>query len=125
MPKPVAVITGAGRGIGRATAIDLHARGFDLTLVARTESDLHETDALAGGAALRVAADVSRPESADTIVSRTLQIFGRVDALVHAAGVAPMLSVEQITNDLWRDVIDTNLSAAVYLTRAAWPHFAA
>ena len=125
MARPVAVITGAGRGIGRATALDLHRRGFDLVLVARTESDLRETDASAGGTALCVPADVSRPESADTIVSRTLQIFGRVDALVHAAGVAPMLDVEQITPERWREVIDTNLSAAVYLARAVWPRFKA
>src|SRR5687768_17512125 len=123
MPRPVAIITGAGRGIGRATALDLHGRGYDLALVARTEADLRETDALAGAAGLRVAADVARPESADTIVSRTLQIFGRVDALVHAAGVAPMLTVEQTTPHVWREVIDTNLSAAMYLARAVWPTF--
>lgn len=123
MSRPVAIITGAGRGIGRATAVDLHRRGFDLTLVARTESDLREADALAGGSSLRVAVDVSKPESADTVVSRTLQIFGRVDALVHSAGVAPMLSVEETTPQVWRDVIDTNLSAAMYLARAVWTTF--
>jgi 3-oxoacyl-[acyl-carrier protein] reductase len=123
MSRPVAIITGAGRGIGRATAVDLHARGFDLTLVARTESDLRETDALVGGSALRVTADVAWPESADTIVSRAMQIYGRVDALVHAAGAAPMLSIAQTTPEIWRDVIDTNLSAAMYLARALWPLF--
>ena len=123
MSRPLAIITGAGRGIGRATAVELRRRGFDLALVARTESALRETDALVGGASLRVTLDVSRPESAETIVARGLEIYGRVDALVHAAGVAPMLAVEETTPEVWREVIDTNLSAAMYLARAVWPRF--
>src|SRR5688572_14681899 len=122
---PVAVITGAGRGIGRATAVELSRNGYRLALAARGANDLAETARLAragaGASVLTVPTDVTKPDEVDRLIARTLERFGRIDALVNNAGLAPVRPVRNMTVDEWRDVIDTNLSAAFYATRAAWP----
>jgi len=118
----VAIVTGASRGIGRATAVALSELGWGVSLVSRSEMHLRET-AQQVKKSLVLPIDVSDPRSAQQIINRTLDQFGRIDALVNNAGTAPMLSVEQTTDDIWRQTIDTNLSAAFYLSRAAWPVF--
>lgn len=120
MSKPVAIITGAGKGIGRAAAIELD--GYDLVLVARTEADLKETARLAGGAMIAVA-DITKVEEIDRIIAAAIDRFGRVDALVNNAGYAPILKVEETTPDEWHRVIDTNLTAPFFFTKAVWPIF--
>ncbi len=122
MSNPVAIITGAGRGIGRATAIELGRAGYDLVLTARTQSDLEQTAHLAGKG-LVVAADVSDPDASAQLVDRCLQTFGRLDAIVNNAGSAPRLGIEETTPADWQRIIETNLSSAFYLSRAAWPSF--
>lgn len=119
---PVALITGAGRGIGQAAAIELAARGYHLALTSRTSSDLEQTRHLAGRGVM-IPADLTRPEQVDQLVSQALDTLGRVDALVHCAGLAPSLAVEQMTPGQWHQVIDTNLSSAFYLAHALWPTF--
>jgi NAD(P)-dependent dehydrogenase (short-subunit alcohol dehydrogenase family) len=94
-------------------------------LAARTQGDLDETDRLAGQTALRVPCDVANPEAIERLVARASERFARIDAVVHSAGVAPMLSIEQVTPQRWREVVDVNLSAAVFLARAVWPIFRA
>lgn len=123
MDQPVAIITGAGRGIGRAAAVELAGRGYRLALVARTVEHLEQTRQVTGGDALVVAADVTRVEAVDAAVARTLDRFGRLDVLVNNAGMAPVRSIEQMTPEEWHATIDTNLSAVFYLCRAAWPAF--
>jgi NAD(P)-dependent dehydrogenase (short-subunit alcohol dehydrogenase family) len=118
----VAIVTGASRGIGRATAIALSEKGWGVALVSRSEQHLRET-ASHLKQSLIVPLDVADPANAAQIVLRTMDQFGRLEAVVNNAGVAPMLSVEQTTDDIWRQAIDTNLSAAFYLSRAAWPIF--
>jgi NAD(P)-dependent dehydrogenase (short-subunit alcohol dehydrogenase family) len=115
------IITGAGRGIGRATAVELHRRGYQLVLVARTLDDLQETNGLAGGDALVEAIDATDPLAAERVAKRAHEQFGRIDALVHCAGVAPVLDVTQTTPQRWREVLEINLSAAFYFARAVWP----
>jgi NAD(P)-dependent dehydrogenase (short-subunit alcohol dehydrogenase family) len=122
MNDPVAIITGAGRGIGRATATELAPRGYRLVLAARRGEDLNETARLAGGG-LCVPTDVTDPQQVERLASRTLDQFGRIDAVVNCAGLAPVRPIAEMTHREWRDVIDTNLSAAFYLTKAAWPAF--
>jgi NAD(P)-dependent dehydrogenase (short-subunit alcohol dehydrogenase family) len=122
MTAPVAIITGAGSGIGRATAIALASKGYRLTLCGRRTSPLHETAKLAGNG-LTVAADVTQPSDIDRIVENTLSEFGRIDAVVNNAGLAPVCSVEEMSIENWHAVIDTNLSAAFYLSKAVWPIF--
>ena len=123
MTDHVAIITGAGRGIGRAAAVELARRGYRLALASRREDDLRETARLAGGDALWCGTDVTDPEQVDRLVRQTLDRFGRIDAVVNNAGLAPVRSIKEMSPREWREVIDTNLTAAFYLTRAAWPAF--
>ena len=123
MPEPVAVITGAGRGIGRATAVELAGAGYRVVLAGRDRESLEETLHAIGGRGLAMPTDVTRPAEVGRLIAAALDAFGRVDALVNNAGLAPVRSVKEMTPEEWRAVIDTNLSAAFYATRAAWPAF--
>src|SRR5688572_7040728 len=118
MPSPTAIITGAGRGIGRAIAVALAAKGYRLVLVSRNEAELRETAKLSDPQAVIAIADVSDATQLPGIVDQALAKFGRVDALVNNAGNAPVRSVEQMTPAEWRSVIDTNLTASFFLAQA-------
>jgi len=122
MHEPVAIITGAGGGIGRAIAIKLDRKGYRTALVGRTESSLNETAKLLKHGKI-VRADVTDSHDVEKVVTQTMSQFGRVDVLVNNAGIAPVLQIEQTTPEIWHEVIDTNLSAACYFCRAAWPTF--
>jgi NAD(P)-dependent dehydrogenase (short-subunit alcohol dehydrogenase family) len=122
MSQNVAIITGDGRGIGRAIAQELAGRGYGLVITARTKTDLDETAAGCGDA-LVVQGDVTEPAHCQRVVAAALERFGRIDAVVNNAGVAPLRSMEQITVDEWNQIMETNLSAAFYLIKAAWPVF--
>jgi NAD(P)-dependent dehydrogenase (short-subunit alcohol dehydrogenase family) len=120
MDTPVALITGAGRGIGRAAAVAIANVGYRVALNSRSVEALEETRSLAGGDCLVVGGDVADSQVVNRVVQQTVDHFGRLDAVVHCAGLAPVLGVEETTDDDWRRTIDTNLSAAFYLARAAW-----
>ena len=121
--SPVVIVTGASRGIGRATARELSAKNWRVALVARSTEHLNE--AAAGlNDAITIMADIAKGSNvADKIVEQVREKFGRIDALVNNAGYAPMLSLEQTTDQAWQDAIDVNLSAAFWLTRECWPIF--
>lgn len=130
MSQPVAIITGAGRGIGRAVAQQLNERGYRLVLAARTPADLEHTrrllngpDAPAEATCLIVPTDVAVSEQCEALVRQAADRFGQIDALVHCAGCAPAIAVEQMSPAQWREVMETNLSSAFYLAHAAWPIF--
>jgi NAD(P)-dependent dehydrogenase (short-subunit alcohol dehydrogenase family) len=126
MSQPVALITGASRGIGRATAIALTKAGYRLALVARGLSDLAETARLANATDASLApADVTDPMQMRTLIHETVARFGRLDAVVNIAGLAPIRRIEEMSVEEWRAVIDTNLSAVFYVTKYAWPHLRA
>ena len=122
MDSPAALITGAGRGIGRAAAVELAAEGYALSLLARNETELKETAALAGRG-LVIPTDVTQPEQIESAIQQTIRELGRLDAIVHCAGLAPVRSIEQMNASEWQAVIDTNLSAAFHLCHFAWPQF--
>ncbi len=124
MDQPSAIITGAGSGIGRTIAVELSHSGYRCLLVGRNRPTLDETAARCRGSHVYVA-DVTEPEAAERIVAAALERFGRIDALVNNAGYAPVVQIETITPQQWRQIIDTNLSAAVYLAHAAWKTIAA
>lgn len=123
MPTPVAIITGAGRGIGRAIAIALAKKGYRLVLVSRNETQLRETAGLSDREAMIAPLDVTDLDAVREMVTRVVTQFGRVDALVNNAGNAPALTVEQTSAEVWQNVIETNLSATFFLSQAVWPVF--
>jgi len=124
MKSPVAIVTGAGRGIGRATALELAGYGYQVVLVARTESDLAQTAGLlVADGALTVAADLSRPADIERAIAAAMDRFGRIDALINNAGYAPVATLEQTTPEEWQKVLDINLTAPFLLTSAVWPVF--
>lgn len=122
---PVIILTGASRGIGAATARCLGRVGAAVSLVARSETDLEETaDAVArgGGDALSLVADVADPDLCRTVVARTENRFGRIDALVNAAGVLePIRRAADAPVDAWLNNLAVNLFGPFYLIQAALP----
>jgi len=125
--SPVTIVTGAGSGIGRAVAIDLAARGHALTLAGRTESKLQETAAAcvaAGGAApLVMHGDLADSGLAHSVVDRTLAERGHLDNLVNCAGTAPLVRIQDTTDELLEEVFFHNAFAPAFLIVRAWPHF--
>jgi NAD(P)-dependent dehydrogenase (short-subunit alcohol dehydrogenase family) len=124
MKSGIAIITGAGGGIGRAVALRLTEQRFGVALVGRNAGALDEvaTDIKrTGGMAQPIVADVTVPEQVDRMIKQTLEAFGRVDALINCAGSAPMIPTADITPAQWREILDANLSSAFYTTRAVWP----
>ena len=124
----VAVITGAGRGLGRAMAAALAEAGADIVATARTESQIEESAGLVrdkGRRCLVVQCDVTDSESVNAMVDASLGEFGRIDILVNNAGGATDgfgNSLEAITDEQWRVGIATNLTGAMYCSRAVIPH---
>ena len=124
----VAIVTGAGSGIGRDTAIMLCEAGYNTALISRTENNIEETAVLMRQSCdeaepLVLPLDITLPESAEEAVAKTIEHFGLIDVVCNIAGAAPLLQIEDITPETWRTCVDTNLSAAVYLTQAVWSHF--
>jgi NAD(P)-dependent dehydrogenase (short-subunit alcohol dehydrogenase family) len=121
MSNPTAIITGAGRGIGRATAQALAAGGYSLALVARSAAEVEETARLCGNNSVAMPGDVRDLEAVEGMINQASETFGRIDALVHNAGSAPMRPIEQMAPGEWQATLDTNLSAAFYFCRGLWP----
>jgi NAD(P)-dependent dehydrogenase (short-subunit alcohol dehydrogenase family) len=119
----VAIVTGAGSGIGRASALALLREGFAVVLAGRRRQALEQTAALtpAGSCALVVPTDVSDPAAVRALFGAARERFGRVDLLFNNAGTgAPPVPLEELTDDQWRRVVDVNLSGAFYCTREAF-----
>lgn len=117
----VAVVTGASRGIGRATVEALAAAGARVALVARGTPELKEAADAIGPDALAVAADVSDPDSVRAAFRRVDETWGRLDALVCNAAVAVPARVEDADDADLAQQVATNLLGAVYCTREATP----
>lgn len=119
----IAVVTGAGSGVGRACAMRLAKEGWRVALVGRREQPLKETATQAGADRCLVAAcDIADPAAVMKLAADVLAHFGQVDALVHAAGTnIPKRSWEALTVDDYRAVVDTNLNGAFYCMRALLP----
>jgi NAD(P)-dependent dehydrogenase (short-subunit alcohol dehydrogenase family) len=127
----VAIVTGASRGIGRVIAVGLAKRGATVVGTARSlESSpgkggtLQETAdmiAAAGGQFLPIAGSISDPEPAKAVIDRTIADYGRIDILVNNAGMHPGVSVTEMSNETWADMVAVNLTAVFYLTRDVIP----
>jgi len=112
--KKIALVTGAGSGIGRAVAIALAGAGHAVVLAGRRQDALDATAATiagAGGTALAVPTDVTDPASVTALFDRTKAAYGRLDVLFNNAGInVPAIPMEDLTLDQWRAVVDTNLT---------------
>ena len=119
----VAVITGAGSGVGRSAALALLGGGYKVTLVGRRVEALEETASLAGNNsenALPISADAGNADSVARVFKETVDSFGRINVLFNNAGIsvgAP--SLEQITPEQWQSVVDINLTGTFLCTREA------
>lgn len=122
MQEKVAVITGAGTGIGRAAALVLAEHGADVVLAGRRaeplESTAQDVEAL-GRRALVVPMDVTSPAACRALVRTTLGELGRLDTVVNHAGGGATKPIMKVTDDDWQQSIDLNLSSAWYVSRAA------
>jgi NAD(P)-dependent dehydrogenase (short-subunit alcohol dehydrogenase family) len=120
----VAIVTGAGSGIGRAVSLALLNAGWAVALAGRRAALLEETAALAGEAesrALPHATDVADPESVVALFEATHARFGRLDLLFNNAGTgAPPVPLEELSVEQWRRVVDVNLTGAFLCTQAAF-----
>jgi NAD(P)-dependent dehydrogenase (short-subunit alcohol dehydrogenase family) len=118
----VAVITGAGSGIGRASAIALSDAGFSVVLAGRRADALEETKTRIGGKAICVVADVTDPASVKALFAKTVDTFGRLDLLFNNAGTgAPgTVLLEDLTFAQWSAVMNTNLTGPFLCTQEAF-----
>ena len=120
----VALVTGAGRGIGRAVATTLSRAGAAVALAARSPAELEGVAAdlrAAGGRALVVATDVRQEAAVEALARGTLAEWGRVDVLVNAAGLATFAPVTDSKLDDWDQILAVNLRGAVLCCRAVLP----
>ena len=119
----VAMVTGAGSGVGRQTALALSREGYALVLVGRRRERLERTakDLGSGAApALAAAFDVSNPAAVRELFEQIAQRFGRLDLLFNNAGIgAPAVPIEQLAYEQWKAVVDTNLTGVFLCTQAA------
>ncbi|MCH8997520.1 MAG: SDR family oxidoreductase [Proteobacteria bacterium] len=120
----VAIVTGAGSGIGRQVALALLGEGYSVALAGRRAAPLEETVKEAGAAgsrSLAVVTDVSDPASVRALFAKTKEAFGRLDLLFNNAGIgAPAVPLEDLTHEQWTAVVDVNLTGVFLCTQEAF-----
>ena len=120
----VAIVTGAGTGIGRSASLALAAEGYAVSLAGRRAQLLEETISMAGDAAgrmLAVPGDIGKPEGVSALFSATKEKFGRLDLLFNNAGIsAPPIPLEDLTYEQWQAVVDVNITGAFLCTQEAF-----
>lgn len=123
-PQKVAVVTGAGTGVGRAAALALLNAGYAVALAGRRPEPLAETIDLAGSkgaAALGIPSDVSDADSVAKLFGATLETFGRLDVVFNNAGInVPAVPFDELPVDGWRQVVDVNLTGVFLCAREAF-----
>jgi NAD(P)-dependent dehydrogenase (short-subunit alcohol dehydrogenase family) len=116
----IAMITGAGSGVGRAVAKALSAAGWSVVLVGRKREALEETARMLTGESLVTPADVGDPEAVKAVFAQTKEKFGRLDMLFNNAGMGtPAMPIEDLTFEQWQAVVGVNLTGAFLCTQQA------
>jgi NAD(P)-dependent dehydrogenase (short-subunit alcohol dehydrogenase family) len=123
-PGKIAIITGAGTGIGKRTTLAFIEEGYHVVLAGRRAELLESTAAEAGprcSQALIVPTDVTDPDSVRSLFTRTREVFGRLDVLFNNAGIfAPPVLLEDLTYEQWKSVVDVNLTGVFLCTQEAF-----
>jgi NAD(P)-dependent dehydrogenase (short-subunit alcohol dehydrogenase family) len=123
MPSKIALVTGAGSGIGRAVSLALQSAGYAVVLVGRRPAALEETAAMGqpdGGPMLPVPADVGKPEDVREAFAKVRERFGRLDVLFNNAGTgAPAIPIEDLSYEQWSRVVAVNLTGAFLCAQEA------
>ena len=123
MSESVAIVTGASQGIGRATAERLAKDFYAVALAARNEEALREVAANVrsnGAEPLTFPLDLRKRDSAENLVKKTLDRFGRIDALLNIAGAVPQVNLFEMSDEQWQDGLELKLHGARRLTILAW-----
>jgi NAD(P)-dependent dehydrogenase (short-subunit alcohol dehydrogenase family) len=122
--QKIAVVTGAGTGVGRAAALNLMKAGFTVVLVGRRKDKLDEVakeGAAFGGKSLAVPTDIKDPAAIKALFAKVRQEFGRLDVLFNNAGMgAPAMPFEDLPTEKWKEVVDTNLTAPFLCSQEAF-----
>jgi len=121
MESKVAIVTGGGSGVGRASALELLREGYAVALAGRRREPLEAVAAEGGGRTLVVPTDVANPNAVKALFAKTVEAFGRVDVLFNNAGVgAPPIPLEDLSFEQWKKVVDINLTGAFLCTQEAF-----
>ena len=117
----VAIVTGGGRGLGKAAAIALADAGADVVVASRNMQNIQavaEAIRAKGRRALAISVDVTRPEEVEAAVEKTIQDFGRIDILVNNSGIAFVKPLMELSEEEWHGIIETNLTGIYLCTRS-------
>src|SRR6185312_6653990 len=121
MESKVAIVTGGGSGVGRASALELLREGYAVALAGRRREPLEAVAAEGGGRTLVVPTDVADAAAVKALFAKTVEAFGRVDVLFNNAGVgAPPIPLEDLSFEQWKKVVDINLTGAFLCTQEAF-----
>jgi len=116
-----AIITGGGRGIGKASALALSDDGWNVVVAGRTADTLDATVAALSGEGVALVTDVSDPDQVDNLFTTTVEAFGRVDLLFNNAGIAaPPVPVDELSVEAWTKLIAINVTGSFLCARAAF-----
>jgi NAD(P)-dependent dehydrogenase (short-subunit alcohol dehydrogenase family) len=118
--QKIALVTGAGTGVGRAVSLALLREGYAVVLTGRRQDKLEEVAREANGPTLVVPADVADPNSVKALFAKAKETYGRLDLLFNNAGIgAPAMPIEQVPLDKWHAVVATNLTGVFLCTQEA------
>ncbi|SCZ14392.1 SDR family oxidoreductase [Microvirga guangxiensis] len=117
----IAIVTGAGTGVGKAISAALLDHGYSVVMAGRRQEVLEKAAQEIGGAPVLLVTDVTDPASVKALFSKVKETFGRLDLLVNNAGIgAPPVPLEDLTFEQWQSVVDTNLTGAFLCTQEAF-----